>query len=100
MESGVSGRARLLPRTLAHVLVVLHSTLPAGHETAQPFLKDTSVVSQSTRPPPDEWRPFHAPALPSRAARGRSHHERLRGYEGGAIEGKVLNGATWLMSHS
>ena len=32
-ESGVSGRTRLLPGTLAHVLVVLHNTLPTGHET-------------------------------------------------------------------
>ena len=32
----VSGRTRLgrlLPGTLAHVLVVLHKTLPTGHET-------------------------------------------------------------------
>ena len=32
-ESGVSGRTRLLPRTLAHALVVLHNALPTGHET-------------------------------------------------------------------
>ena len=31
-KSGVSGRTRLLPGTLAHVLVVLHNTLPTGHE--------------------------------------------------------------------
>jgi hypothetical protein len=33
-ESGVSDRTRLLPRTLTHVLVVLHNTLPTGHETS------------------------------------------------------------------
>jgi hypothetical protein len=30
-KSGVSGRTRLLLGTLAHALVVLHNTLPAGH---------------------------------------------------------------------
>ena len=33
-ESGVSGRTRLLPDTLAHALVVLHNTSPTGHETS------------------------------------------------------------------
>ena len=33
-KSGVSGRKRLLPGTLAHTLVVLHNALPAGHETS------------------------------------------------------------------
>ena len=33
-ESGVSGRTRLLPGTLAHALVVLHNALPTGHETS------------------------------------------------------------------
>ena len=42
----VHGRARLLPGTLAHALVVLHDTLPDSHETTQPFLKDTLAVSQ------------------------------------------------------
>ena len=32
-ESGVSGRTRLLPGTLARALV-LHTTLPTGHETS------------------------------------------------------------------
>jgi hypothetical protein len=32
-EPGVSGRTLLLPGTFAHALVVLHNTLPAGHET-------------------------------------------------------------------
>ena len=34
-ESGVIGRTRLLPRTLAHALIyiVLDNTLPTGHET-------------------------------------------------------------------
>ena len=32
-ESGVSGRTRLLPGTLAHALVVFHNALPTGHET-------------------------------------------------------------------
>ena len=46
-ESGVSGRTRLLPGTLAHALVVPHNALSAGHKTTQPFFKDTSAVSQS-----------------------------------------------------
>ena len=33
-KSGVSGRTRLLPGTLAHALVVLHNALPTGHETS------------------------------------------------------------------
>jgi hypothetical protein len=33
-ESGVSGRTRLLPGTLAHALVVLHNALPTGHEAS------------------------------------------------------------------
>jgi hypothetical protein len=32
-KSGVSGRIRLLPGTLAHALVVLHNALLTGHET-------------------------------------------------------------------
>jgi hypothetical protein len=31
-KSGVSGRTRLLPGTLAHALVVLQNALPTGHE--------------------------------------------------------------------
>ena len=40
-ESGVSGRARVLPGTLAHalVLVVPHSSLPAGHK-ASPMMDE------------------------------------------------------------
>ena len=36
VESGVSGRTRLPPRTLAHAIVhvVLHNALPTGHETS------------------------------------------------------------------
>ena len=33
-KSGVSGRTWLLPGTLAYALVVLHNTLPTGHETS------------------------------------------------------------------
>jgi hypothetical protein len=32
-KSGVSGRTRLLPGTLAHALVVLNNTFPTGQET-------------------------------------------------------------------
>jgi hypothetical protein len=32
-QSGISVRTRVLPGTLAHTLVVLHNTLPAGHKT-------------------------------------------------------------------
>jgi hypothetical protein len=32
--SGVSGRTQLLPSTPAHALVLLHNTLPTGHETS------------------------------------------------------------------
>jgi hypothetical protein len=33
-KSGVSGRTRLLPGTLAHALVVLRNALRTGHETS------------------------------------------------------------------
>jgi hypothetical protein len=33
-ESGVSGRTRLLPGTLAHALEVVHNAWPPGHETS------------------------------------------------------------------